>query len=84
MPATAHNVAQRYGIAREDADRFAVRSQQRAGEARYHGRFQGEIVHVGEVVTDETIRKTTLEGLARLRDILIRRSPESRPATRVP
>ena len=41
MPATAHNVAQRYGITREDADRFAARSQQRAADAARSGPLPG-------------------------------------------
>lgn len=44
MGITAENVAQRYNISREDQDRFAVRSHERAGAAIKEGRFRGEIV----------------------------------------
>ncbi|CAO3439426.1 3-oxoadipyl-CoA thiolase [Azospirillum doebereinerae] len=76
MPETAENVAERWNIGREDQDRFALRSQQRAGAARANGRFAQEIVAVpvrgrkGAVVAvteDEHIRAdTTLDQLAAL------------------
>ncbi|HEX7089074.1 MAG TPA: acetyl-CoA C-acyltransferase [Longimicrobiales bacterium] len=43
---TAENVAERYGVTREDQDRFALRSQQRAGAAQREGRFAAELVPV--------------------------------------
>lgn len=46
MPETAENVAQDFGISRTDQDRFALRSQQRAGRAIASGRFEREIVSV--------------------------------------
>ncbi len=68
--------ARRYGISREDQDRWALRSHQRAAAAEDEGRFTEEIVGVkvpgrrGEtnyVETDEPIRRdTTLEKLAAL------------------
>ena len=76
MPETAENVAERWGIGREDQDRFALRSQQRAGAARANGRFAQEIVPVAvrgrkgavtEVAEDEHPRPdTTLDQLAGL------------------
>jgi acetyl-CoA acetyltransferase family protein len=69
MPATAVNVARRYGITREQADRFALRSHERAAAARDDGRFAAELVEVNGLRGDETIRDTTLEKLASLRDI---------------
>ncbi|MDQ7039502.1 MAG: thiolase family protein [Rhodothermus sp.] len=46
MGLTAENVAERYGISREEADRFALRSHQRAIEAIDTGKFDEEIVPV--------------------------------------
>lgn len=76
MPETAENVAEQYGISREDQDQFALRSQQKAAAAQQAGRFNDEIIQVsipqrkGEpliISKDEHPRaSTTLEGLARL------------------
>ena len=46
MGLTAENLAERYGITREEADRFALRSHQRAIEAIDSGKFDEEIVPV--------------------------------------
>ncbi|MFO7260163.1 MAG: acetyl-CoA C-acyltransferase [bacterium] len=43
---TAEEVAARYGISREDQDRFALTSQQRAAAAQREGRFAAELVPV--------------------------------------
>jgi acetyl-CoA acyltransferase len=51
MGHTAEQVAQKYGISREDQDAFAVRSHQRAAQAIAEGKFVDEIVPV-----DVTIR----------------------------
>ncbi len=77
MGETAENVAERYGISRDDQDVFAWESQQRAGAAMRDGLFAQEIVPVtvprprGEPVvvdTDEHPRPdTTLDRLAALR-----------------
>ncbi|MCL6576532.1 acetyl-CoA C-acetyltransferase [Kyrpidia sp.] len=77
MGITAENVAERYGLTREEQDAFALRSQQRAAAAIAEGRFKDEIVPVeirgrkGEVSvfdTDEHPRpSTTAEALAKLR-----------------
>jgi 3-oxoadipyl-CoA thiolase len=74
---TAEVVADRHGIAREEQDAFAARSQERAADAMADGRFEAEIVPVavpqrrGEPVVvsrDEHPRpEVTAEGLARLR-----------------
>lgn len=76
MPETAENVAEQYGISREDQDQFALRSQQKAAAAQQAGRFDEEIIQVsivqrkGEpliISKDEHPRaSTTLEGLAKL------------------
>ncbi len=60
-------VARELGISRQDQDEWALRSHQRAAQAQDAGRFAEEIVAVGDVVDDETIRRdTTLEKLANL------------------
>jgi acetyl-CoA acetyltransferase family protein len=77
MGETAENVAERYGITREEQNRFALLSQQRAAAAIASGRFRDEVVPVViprdrddpvTVDTDEHPRPdTTIEKLASLR-----------------
>jgi acetyl-CoA C-acetyltransferase len=77
MGITAENVAERFGISREEQDAFALASQQKAEAAIKEGRFKDEIVPVeipqrkGDPVlfdTDEHPRfGTTLEALAKLK-----------------
>jgi len=76
MGCTAENVAQRWQIGRDEQDRYAVMSQQRAEAAQKAGRFKAEIVPVvvkerkGDVtVADDEYPKhgTTIETLAKLR-----------------
>ena len=55
MGHTAEQVAQKYGISREDQDAFAVRSHQRAAKAIQEGKFVDEIVPVD--VTIRTVGK---------------------------
>ncbi|MBS4084811.1 MAG: 3-oxoadipyl-CoA thiolase [Rhizobiales bacterium] len=77
MPETGENVAEEYQVKREDQDKFALRSQQRAVAAQQRGYFGGEIVPVevpggkaGPVKVDKDEHPrgdTTLEGLAKLK-----------------
>ncbi|MGO4873016.1 MAG: acetyl-CoA C-acetyltransferase [Roseiarcus sp.] len=76
MGATAENIAVKWQISREDQDRFAVGSQNKAEAAQKAGRFKDEIApftvttRKGDVVVadDEFIRPgTTYEALAKLR-----------------
>jgi acetyl-CoA acetyltransferase family protein len=68
MGETGENVAERYGVSREEQDAFALRSQARWAAAQAAGRFGDELVPVGEVTTDEHPRpETTAEKLAVLR-----------------
>ena len=77
MGITAENVADAYGVTREDMDQYALRSQQRAAAAIDAGKFEEEIIPItvpgpdgGEVVVcrDEGIRPgTTAETLAGLK-----------------
>jgi acetyl-CoA C-acetyltransferase len=79
MPETAENVADEFGINREDQDRFALESQRRARAAQDGGRFDCEIVPVAVskkggdpqiIARDEHLRSTTLEALAALKPIV--------------
>jgi len=77
MGLTAENIAERYGISREEQDAFAAGSQQKAEQAIKEGRFKEEIIPVsvpqrkGEPTifdTDEFPRfGTTAEKLSRLK-----------------
>jgi acetyl-CoA C-acetyltransferase len=76
MGITAENVAEKFGISREDQDRLALRSQENALKAQAEGRFKEEIVPVpipqkkGDPIsfdTDEHPRATTLADLAKLK-----------------
>jgi 3-oxoadipyl-CoA thiolase len=68
MGETGENVAERWGVSREDQDAFAARSQERWAKANAAGRFDDELVPVGEVVVDEHPRpETTAEVLGKLR-----------------
>ncbi|MGX1789741.1 acetyl-CoA C-acetyltransferase [Bosea sp. NPDC055332] len=76
MGTTAENVATKWQISREEQDRFAVGSQNKAEAARKAGRFKDEIAPItistrkGDIVvdTDEYIRDgATLEAMAKLR-----------------
>jgi acetyl-CoA C-acetyltransferase len=79
MGETAENVAERFGVSREDQDAFALESHRRAVAAADAGRFDDEIVTVdvpqpkGDPVTihaDEGPRPdTTLERLSKLRAV---------------
>jgi 3-oxoadipyl-CoA thiolase len=59
MGETGENVAERYGVSREEQDAFALQSQRRWAEADAAGRFVDELVPVGEAVRDEHPRPDT-------------------------
>jgi acetyl-CoA C-acetyltransferase len=68
MVEQASHVSRELGISREDQDEWAYRSHQRAAAAQSDGRFDDEIVPVGGVTTDESVRPdTSVEKLASLR-----------------
>jgi len=77
MGLTAENVAEQYGVSREDQDAFALASQEKAAKAIAAGRFRDEIVPLTvpqgrkkpPIVfdTDEFPRETSLEKLAALK-----------------
>lgn len=79
MPQTGENVAEQWGISREDQDRFALASQEKAARARENGRFAAEIVPVsipqrkGDAIlfeADEHLRGTSLAALAKLKPVV--------------
>jgi len=61
MGETGENVAERYGVSREEQDAFALQSQRRWADADAEGRFDDELVAVGEVERDEHPRPDTSE-----------------------
>ena len=64
------NVARELGISRERQDAWAARSHARAGAAQAEGRFDDELVAVGEVTADESVRPdTTVDKLAALKPV---------------
>jgi 3-oxoadipyl-CoA thiolase len=68
MGETGENVAERWDVSREVQDAFALRSQQRWAAAAEAGRFDDELVPVGEFVRDEHPRPdTSADKLATLR-----------------
>ena len=70
MVQQASFVSRELGISREDQDRWALRSQERAAAAQDAGRFDDELVAVGDVSADESVRRdTTYEKLAALKPV---------------
>jgi acetyl-CoA C-acetyltransferase len=70
MVEQASLVSRELGITREQQDAWAWRSHQRAAAAQDAGRFEDELVAVGDVVADESIRRdTTPEKLAALKPV---------------
>ncbi|HAJ12762.1 MAG TPA: acetyl-CoA C-acyltransferase, partial [Comamonadaceae bacterium] len=81
MGVTAENIAAKWGITREDQDRLAVESHNRAQKATEAGYFKEQIVPVmlktrkGEVAydTDEHFRaNATLEDMAKLKPVFVK------------
>ncbi len=63
----AEKIAEKWDISREDMEVFALASNQRAEAAIDGGRFDREIVPVGDFAKDETVRRgSTLERMATL------------------
>src|SRR5204863_294428 len=71
MVEQASFVSRELGISREDQDRWALRSHERAVKAIDEGRFESEIVPVGDFAVDEGPRRdTSLEKLATLKPVV--------------
>jgi acetyl-CoA C-acetyltransferase len=67
-----HNsmVSRELGISREEQDAWALRSHRRAAAAQDEGRYEDEIVPIGDVTADEGVRRdTTAESLAKLKPV---------------
>ncbi|CAH0354274.1 3-oxoadipyl-CoA thiolase [Sphingobium sp. CECT 9361] len=80
MPQTGENVAAQWQVSREEQDRFALASQEKAARAQASGRLAAEIVPVsilqrrGDPILfehDEHLRPTSLEALARLKPVVM-------------
>src|SRR5207237_1364873 len=70
MVEQASFVSRELGIPREDQDRWALRSDERAVKAIDDGRFEHEIVPVGDLAVDEGPRRdTSIEKLAQLKPV---------------
>ncbi len=78
MGLTAENIAEKYGITREESDEYAARSHQRAAKSNEEEVFSEQIVPVEikqkketiQFTTDEHVRpNATAEGLAKLRPV---------------
>ena len=78
MGVTAENVAEEYGITREESDAYAVRSHQRAAKAHEEELFEGQIVPVEIKQKKETVQYTadehirtnaSVEGLGKLKPV---------------
>lgn len=66
----AEMIAEKWGLSREDMERFALRSHERAVRAIDDGRFDREIEAYGEVTQDEGPRRdTSLERMASLKTL---------------
>ncbi len=81
MGVTAENVAQKWGVSREDQDELAVESHRRAAAATDQGRFKEQVLPIelkskkGTTVfdTDEHVRPdASLEGMAKLKPVFQR------------
>lgn len=66
----AESMAVRWDISREDMERFALSSHQRALSAIANGYFEREIVPYGDFAVDECPRDTSLEKMAGLRTLI--------------
>ncbi|MFT4220062.1 MAG: thiolase family protein [Microbacterium sp.] len=79
---SAELIAERWGFSREQLDAYSAESHRRAADAWANGCFDSQLLVVGDVAQDETVRPgTTAEGLAALppafrTDELVARFPE--------
>jgi acetyl-CoA C-acetyltransferase len=78
MLETAENLRREYKIPREEQDELAYRSHMNAVAAQDEGRFDEEIVPVGEITADEHPRRdTSVEKLGKLRPVMLRDDAEA-------
>ncbi|WP_034994514.1 thiolase family protein [Beijerinckia mobilis] len=69
MGLTAENLAERYGISREEQDDYSLASQKKSLAARADGRLAAEIAPVGAIVEDGCPRETDTTKLAGLKTV---------------
>ncbi len=67
---SAEMIAEKWDISREDMEVFALASHDRALQAIREGRFEREIVPVGDFAIDEPPRESTLEKMATLKTLV--------------
>jgi acetyl-CoA acetyltransferase family protein len=64
---SAERIAEKWGVSRDEMDRFALSSHDKAARAIDEGRFDKEIITLGDVTIDEGVRRGgTLEKLSAL------------------
>jgi acetyl-CoA C-acetyltransferase len=66
---SADMIAKKWDISREDMERFGLQSNERALKAIADGRFEREIVPVGDFAVDEPPRESSLEKMATLKTL---------------
>lgn len=66
---SAEMIAERWELSREDMEEFALASHTRARAAIDEGRFDSQIVAVGDFTQDETVRETSLDKMAALQPL---------------
>ncbi len=66
---SAEMIAEKWDISREDMEAFALESNERALRAIAEGRFDREVVPVGDFAHDETPRESTLQKMATLKPL---------------
>ena len=71
---SAELIADKWGLTRDDLDRFALRSQNNAARATQEGRFEREILPILDaegnlMTTDEGIRASSMESLGALKPV---------------
>ena len=63
---SAQMIADKWGFSREQLEAYSLESHRRARQAIDEGRFDREVVPLGEIAMDETVRDTSLEQMAQL------------------
>ncbi|MDO8494641.1 MAG: thiolase family protein [Deltaproteobacteria bacterium] len=79
MGETAENLAKKYKISREEQDKFALASHQKAVQAMKEGKFKNEIVECSAVQADGSVKKTTTDEGPR-EDTTLAKLGELKPA----
>ena len=70
MGVTSENVGTKYNLKRQTLDEFAAKSHHKAARAQSLGKFQSEIIPIGDVTKDDGIRpSTTADKLAKLKPV---------------